>query len=40
MTNLRDVISYCRGVIEKYSLLIDKFLKADKLYDPDNPMDK
>ena len=37
MTNLRDVISHCGGVIENNPFLVDKFLKATYPADPDNP---
>ena len=39
MTNLRDVISHCGGVIGKHQFLIDKFLKVSKPVEPDDPMD-
>ena len=36
MTNLRDVISHCGGVIGNHPFLVDKFLKAAYPADPDN----
>ena len=39
MTNLRDVISHCGGVIAKHPFLVDKFLKASEPADPDNPIE-
>ena len=36
MTNLRDVISHCRGVIRNHPFLIDKFLKVEEPADPGN----
>ena len=40
LTNLREVIPHCGGVIGNYPLLINKFLKSDKPVDPENPTDK
>ena len=37
MTNLRDIISHFGGVIGNHPFLVDKFLKAADLADPDNP---
>ena len=37
MTNLRDVISHCGGVIVNHPFLVEKFLKAADPVDPDNP---
>ena len=37
MTNLRDIISHCGGVIGNHPLLVEKFLKATDPSDPDNP---
>ena len=37
MTNLRDVISHCGGLIGKHPFLVEKFLKAADPEDPDNP---
>ena len=37
MTNLRDIISHCGGVIENYPFLEDKFMKAADPADRDNP---
>ena len=39
MTNLRDIIYHCRGVIGNHPFLIDKFLKVSKPVEPDNPTD-
>ena len=39
MTYLRDVISHCRWFIGNHPLLVEKFLKAAKPVDPDNPTD-
>ena len=37
MTNLIDVISHFGGFIGNHPFLVDKFLKAADLADPDNP---
>ena len=37
MSNLRDVISHCGGVIRNHPLLVEKFLKAAELADANNP---
>ena len=39
MTNLRDVISHCGGVIVNQPFLIDKFPKANSPADLNNPTD-
>ena len=39
MTNLRDVISQCKGVIVNHTFLINKFIKSDKPADPYYTMD-
>ena len=40
MSNLRDVISHCVGVIVNHPFLVEKFLKAADPADPDNPTKK
>ena len=40
MTNLRDVISHCGGVIGNHPFLVEKFLMAADPAYPDNPMEK
>ena len=40
MTNLRDVISHCGGVVCNRPFLINKLLKAAKQADLDNPTDE
>ena len=37
MTNLRDVISHCGGVIVNHPFLVGKLLKAADPEDPENP---
>ena len=37
MTNLRDVISQCGGVIGNHTFLVDKFLMASDPIDTDIP---
>ena len=39
MTYLRDVISQCGRFIGNHPFLVDNFLNASKLVDPDNPTD-
>ena len=38
LTNPRDFISHCRGVIGNHLLMIEKFPKASNPVDPDNTM--
>ena len=40
MSNLRDIISHCGGVIGNHPLLVDKFLKAADLEDEENPTEE
>ena len=37
MSNLRDAISHCGGVIGNHPFLVEKPLKAADLADPENP---
>ena len=39
MTNLRDIIYHCGGVIVNHPLLVDKFLKAADPADLEKPTD-
>ena len=40
MSNLRDVISHCGGVIGNHPFLVKKFLKAVDPEDPENPKEE
>ena len=40
MTNLRDVISHCEGVIGNHTFLINKLIKADRPAETDDPTDE
>ena len=40
ITNLRDVISHCGGIIRNHPSIIEKSLKAEEPADPGNPMEE
>ena len=40
MSNLRDIISHCGGVIGNCSFIVDKLLKATELVDENNPTEE